>query len=250
MTLVPRRKPREVKYIPNQVPRSQSEFINRFARALSAFLTADGVPIPVDMVVDWFTNSDDDLQDYVASNLAPPYLWMQAIQVIDAATLLAENPEEGCDHKDNPWRKVQVAGPGLVADLLADRADVERRVQDLYWDRVVPRAPFLAILKGEKYSFAHGDGGETLPTVPESQRSRVILVNAEMEGNQVYLTFEHYDDMSQANYKFPVGMLNLETNGRVKPLIDYLESNCAETKNRRDELIAKINALQGELDSL
>lgn len=79
------------------------------------------------MVLAWFTSDDESLQQWVhtyGTNMRTP--WVQGIAVIDAATVMADNPCEGEGHAPRPddlCRSVPPAPPAPMAmSVLCDDA--------------------------------------------------------------------------------------------------------------------------------
>lgn len=66
-------------------------FVERVQESLA--LLCNGQTPPRELVEQWFTHESEDLQDW-AVNHAASY-WATGIGIIDAATALAETPEEG-----------------------------------------------------------------------------------------------------------------------------------------------------------
>lgn len=67
-------------------------------RFIEAFtLLCGGRKPAIKMVQDWLSHESEALQDFAVSN-GPS--WCQGIALIDAAHLMAENPEEGFGHLD------------------------------------------------------------------------------------------------------------------------------------------------------
>jgi hypothetical protein len=77
-------------------------YAERFTHAVAVLC---GAQPPADMVAEWIANVDVNgehrLQGWVLSQAATPS-WAQGIVVLDAAHVLANDPEEGAGHKDRP----------------------------------------------------------------------------------------------------------------------------------------------------
>jgi hypothetical protein len=77
-------------------------YAERFTHAVAVLC---GAQPPADMVDEWIANIDVNgehrLQGWVLSQAATPS-WAQGIVVLDAAHVLANNPEEGMEHEDRP----------------------------------------------------------------------------------------------------------------------------------------------------
>ena len=76
-------------------------WMERFSQAI-AVLCNGRVP-PAALVEKWVENVEDNqltLQDWVFGEGAASLPWAQALVILDAAQILADNPEEGCGHID------------------------------------------------------------------------------------------------------------------------------------------------------
>lgn len=71
----------------------------RFSQAISVM--CQGRIPPHDLIQKWIDNVEDNqltLQDWIFGEGKTSFHWAQAIVIIDAAQILADSPEEGCDH--------------------------------------------------------------------------------------------------------------------------------------------------------
>ena len=77
-------------------------YAERFTHAVAVLC---GAQPPADMVAEWIANIDVNgehrLQSWVLCQAATPS-WAQGIVVLDAAHVLANDPEEGVGHEDRP----------------------------------------------------------------------------------------------------------------------------------------------------
>lgn len=75
-------------------------FKERFVQAITAIV---GTVPPPTYVANWLNDQETEdgaweLLDWVAENLPNELQWAQAIDVLDAAHVIAKTPEEGVDH--------------------------------------------------------------------------------------------------------------------------------------------------------
>jgi hypothetical protein len=93
-------------------------YAERFTHAVAVLC---GAQPPADMVAEWIANVDVNgehrLQGWVLSQAATPS-WAQGIVVLDAAHVLANDPEEGAGHKDRPPAAPTVQEPVVLTDEL------------------------------------------------------------------------------------------------------------------------------------
>lgn len=73
-------------------------WIERYRQTIA--LLCGGILPPLDICEAWLADGSESyaLQDWVCSNMAAP--WAQAIIILDAAALMANEPEEGAGHLD------------------------------------------------------------------------------------------------------------------------------------------------------
>jgi hypothetical protein len=87
---------------PAPVHGEATTYAERFTHAVAVLC---GAQPPADMVAEWVANIDVNgehrLQSWVLSQAATPS-WAQGIVVLDAAHVLANDPEEGMEHEDRP----------------------------------------------------------------------------------------------------------------------------------------------------
>jgi hypothetical protein len=87
---------------PAPVHGEATTYAERFTHAVAVLC---GAQPPADMVAEWIANIDVNgehrLQSWVLSQAATPS-WAQGIVVLDAAHVLANDPEEGMEHEDRP----------------------------------------------------------------------------------------------------------------------------------------------------
>ena len=98
-------------------------YAERFTHAVSVLC---GAQPPADMVAEWLENIDVNgehrLQSWVLSQAATPS-WAQGIVVLDAAHVLANDPEEGMEHEDRP-----PAAHPAVPDAMTS-ADIQEHIE-------------------------------------------------------------------------------------------------------------------------
>jgi hypothetical protein len=98
-------------------------YAERFAHAVAVLC---GAQPPADMVAEWIANIDVNgehrLQSWVLSQAATPS-WAQGIVVLDAAHVLANDPEEGVGHEDRP-----PAAQPAVPDAMTS-ADIQENIE-------------------------------------------------------------------------------------------------------------------------
>ena len=68
----------------------------RFVSVIKLFCQ-DRTP-PDELVKGWVSNTNDDLQNWVGKNLNRKVEWAQCIEILDAASNLADTPEDGGSH--------------------------------------------------------------------------------------------------------------------------------------------------------
>lgn len=78
--------------------RSPTTYEERFTDAVT--LLCYGKKPSQKAVREWLRKTSDDLQAFASDN-GPE--WAQGIVLLDAAAVLADTPEEGVDHKENPY---------------------------------------------------------------------------------------------------------------------------------------------------
>lgn len=87
---------------PAPVQRKPTTYAERFTHAVAVLC---GAQPPADMVAEWIenveVNGEHRLQGWVLTQAATPF-WAQGIVVLDAAHVLANDPEEGEGHEDAP----------------------------------------------------------------------------------------------------------------------------------------------------
>lgn len=85
---------------PAPVQRKATTYAERFTHVVSVLC---GAQPPADMVAEWLANTEVNgehrLQSWVLCQAATPF-WAQGIVVLDAAHVLANEPEEGEGHED------------------------------------------------------------------------------------------------------------------------------------------------------
>jgi hypothetical protein len=107
-------------------------YTERFTHAVAVLC---GAQPPADMVAEWIANIDVNgehrLQSWVLSQAATPS-WAQGIVVLDAAHVLANDPEEGEGHEDRPPAQPapsQYGSPELQALVVARAIEKDRAAQ-------------------------------------------------------------------------------------------------------------------------
>jgi hypothetical protein len=104
-------------------------YTERFTHAVAVLC---GAQPPTDMVAEWIANVDVNgehrLQSWVLSQAATPS-WAQGIVVLDAAHVLANDPEEGMEHEDRP----PAAQPAVQEPVAQDAEQWGRRLNDASW---------------------------------------------------------------------------------------------------------------------
>lgn len=80
-------------------PAVVTTWIERYRQTIALF--CNGVMPPLDLCEAWIKNDGTDdlgLQDWICCNTTIP--WAQAIAILDAAHIMADQPEEGVGHFD------------------------------------------------------------------------------------------------------------------------------------------------------
>jgi hypothetical protein len=89
--------------------KATTTYAERFTHAVAILC---GAQPPADMVTEWIANTEVNvehrLQGWVLSQAATP-AWAQGIVVLDAAHVLANDPEEGAGHEERPPAQPVVA---------------------------------------------------------------------------------------------------------------------------------------------
>lgn len=96
-----------------------TKYLDRVIEALT--LLCGGNEPPREMVHEWETGEGEDLQDWAANHTKLP--WAQGIGTIEAAQVLADNPEEGMGHqlRDEAYPSPYPDSPDTFATDLTER---------------------------------------------------------------------------------------------------------------------------------
>jgi hypothetical protein len=239
MTLVPKRAARPIAYIPATFNASKTQFAQRFVAALSALCEGE-VPPSADMVDNWFNGTDvDSLQSWVSD--AVEFGWTQAIAVIDAATIIAENPPEGREgHAPSPFGKTDQRTP--VERFQASQTQFTEELHAFWNERVVPAITVSC----------YADGDDRASLIRKAAVESLTLVT---EGSRTSIFFSA--DGTRCCVRVPTKTLNLVINDGGVPraptvgeLRHFLDEEFKATAERKKAIQAKIAELDAELKSL
>jgi hypothetical protein len=239
MTLVPKRAARPTAYIPTSLNAQKSRFVERFVSALS--MLCDGeVPPNADMVDGWFTGTDvDSLQEWAINNAEAG--WAQGIAVIDAATILAENPLEGVEgHEPSPFVKIDKRTP--IERFQASQSAFTEELHKFWNERVVPVITSVSYLNDlDRASLIRMAEVESLAIVPDGPSTSVTFM---------------VGDMCRV-VRVPTKALNLVINDGGVPraptvgeLRHFLDEQWRANADRKKAIQAQIAELDAELKSL
>jgi hypothetical protein len=104
-----------------------TKYLDRLIEALT--LLCGGKVPPREMVHAWESSDDEELQSWAACNTTLP--WAMGIGTIEAAQVLADNPEEGMGHE---LRYEAYPGPEQEPAPRTEAADLVERVTEVFGD--------------------------------------------------------------------------------------------------------------------
>jgi hypothetical protein len=106
---------------------TNTKYLDRLIEALT--LLCGGTVPPREMVLAWETDDSEELQDWAACNTKLP--WAMGIGTIEAAQVMADNPEEGMGHE---LRDEAFPRPERIPAQRTEAADLVERVTEVFGD--------------------------------------------------------------------------------------------------------------------